>query len=97
MHLQRTTLSLPEPLMARLQVASRQAHISVSALAADLLTHALERARVSQSQVDLGLQYRELKKLEGIGPAGVVDASVTIDELLYGGGPNAVWRGHERP
>ena len=86
----RTSVYFPKPLHYRLQIAAREAKVSVSNFLAELADRELERREKAQ----LDLMYFELKKLSGIGPKGITNASTTIDELLYGDGPHAAWRGN---
>jgi len=84
----RTSLYLPPTLRYRLQVASHHERKSISALVVEIIDKALS----AREQDRLGHMYAELEKLDQITLKGVTSA--TSDELLYGDGPHAAWRGN---
>ncbi|MCI0560770.1 MAG: hypothetical protein MN733_19990 [Nitrososphaera sp.] len=83
----RTSFYLPDTLHQRLYWASKQVKKSISRLVQELLDESLAVQEKAQRQH----MYAELRKLEGIGPKGITDASTTIDEVLYG--EQGAWRG----
>jgi hypothetical protein len=85
--MRRISVILPTPLYHRLTVAAQQERKSLSALIRDLLAKAL----AGQEKAHLKRTYAALKKLDGIGPKGITNASTTINETLYG--EHGAWKG----
>jgi phage terminase large subunit-like protein len=83
----RASFYLPDTLHQRLYLASKQMKKSVSQLAQELL----DKALVIQEEAHTRRMYQELRKLHGIGPKGITDASTTLNEVLYG--ENGAWKG----
>ena len=83
----RTSLILPESLHQRLQILSSQEEKNLSQLIRDLLDMAL----AEQDQTHLQRLYRGLREARGTGNTGIIDASATIDETLYG--KDGAWKG----
>jgi hypothetical protein len=87
--MRRTSVILPPPLYHRLTLAAEQERKSLSEFIRDLLAKAL----AGQEKAHLKRTYAALKKLDGIGPKGIRDASTTINETLYG--EHGAWRGKQ--
>ncbi len=82
----RTSLYLPTTLHQRLLLTSKQERKSLSHFVGELL----DRALTAKEDVQVQRMYKGLKSLRGIGPQGITDASVTINETLYG--ERGAWR-----
>jgi predicted DNA-binding protein len=83
----RTSLYLPEDLHQRLLVLSQRKGQSFSRLARVLFNQALDRPEYH----DVLKTYEALDRLDGIGDSDIVDASTTVDEVLYG--EHGAWLG----
>ena len=76
----RTSLVLPAPLHQRLVWASKREGKPVAQVVREILTKVLtvkETAHIKK-------MYKALDKLDGIGEPGITDASISINETLYG-------------
>lgn len=76
----RTSLLLPVNLHQRLLIAAKEKNKTLSSFLRDTLNEVLtvdEEARIKH-------MYQTLRKLEGLGERGITDASITINETLYG-------------
>jgi hypothetical protein len=85
----RTSIYLPKPLHYRLQIAAREAKMSVSNLLIEIADQELARRehdRLNKVYESFDAM-REQIKLKGI-------TSASIDDLLYGSGEQAAWRGN---
>jgi hypothetical protein len=76
----RTSLVLPDTLHQRLLIFARQENIPISRFILDIL----DKALAAQEQARIKKMYQALDKLDGLGLAGVTDASATINQTLYG-------------
>jgi hypothetical protein len=83
----RTSLYLPDALHQHLLVLSQRKGQSFSELARVLFCQAIEQGESSHI---LGT-YEALDQMEGIGENDITDASMTVDQTLYGG--NGAWQG----
>lgn len=86
----RASFMLPPILHQRLVIASKQEDKSLSEMVRELLDRELTR----REHIQIDRMYEELKAMDGVGEPGVTDASITVDEILYG--ENGAWRGSER-
>lgn len=86
----RTSLYLPKPLYQQLEFAAKRRKTSVSQVTRELL----QKALAANEDKALDRMYQAWNEVNGIGEAGITDASTTIDEVLYG--ENGAWRGSER-
>ncbi len=84
-----TTVSIPEPLQQRLQIASKRRQVSASRLAQQIIDEALIREESEQ----LERMYRAWDHVKGIGKKGITDLSQNVDDILYG--EQGAWRGRE--
>ncbi|MEZ4678232.1 MAG: hypothetical protein R2932_28860 [Caldilineaceae bacterium] len=76
----RTSFVLPVPLLQRLHQTAQATNTSLS----DLVRTLLEKGVSSQEKSTLAQTYAALEKVRGISDADVPDASMTINETLYG-------------
>lgn len=83
----RRTLLLPEQLDQRLIIASKLAGKSFS----DFVRGALDALLKSHELGQVKQMYKVLNEIKGAGDPTLVDASTTIDKVLYG--ENGAWRG----
>lgn len=79
---------MPPNLYQRLFIEAEQQGKTLSAL----VTHLIERAINAEEDSDIERLYEGLGQLKGIGSRDVTDASITINETLYG--EQGAWRGH---
>lgn len=87
----RTSLILPDSLQQRLALAAKFEGVSVSHLIRDLIIKALDK----REEARLDQLYDAFEEMEGMAEQpNVTDASITIDDVLYGG--KGAWRGSER-
>lgn len=87
----RTSIILPIDLLHRLR---QTAHVANSTFS-DLVRTLLEKGVISQEKSGLAKTYAALNKVKGISDADISDASITINETLYG--ENGAWKGvHEK-
>jgi predicted DNA-binding protein len=83
----RATFYFPEALQQRLKTASKRHKKSVSKYAQEALDKVLaEDERKQLKEMDAALQ-----EVKGFIKDPVTDASLTVDEILYG--ENGAWRG----
>lgn len=87
----RRTLLLPDQLDQRLLIAAKMSQKSVSTFVRDLL----DRALAQQEKAQIKRMYEVLNEMNGLGGKGITDASITIDEVLYG--EKGAWRGTMPP
>ena len=82
----RTSITLPVDLLHRLRQTAHATNNTFS----DLVRTLLEKGVVSQEKSTLAKTYAALDKVKGISAADVSDASMTINETLYG--ENGAWK-----
>ena len=83
----RTSINLPRQMLEQAKIIAREQNISISQLIQQSLGQmlkSLETARIKQ-------MYKGLFALKGMGKTHITDASLTIDEELYG--ENGAWKG----
>lgn len=78
--MKRTSLSLPESLYQRLAILAQNQDQNMS----ELIRELVEKALAMEEELKLQKIYTGLQQLGGVGDAGITDASITIDEVLYG-------------
>lgn len=83
----RTSFVLPVPLLHRLHQTAQATNTSLS----DLVRRLLEKGVAAQEQSTLTKTYAALERVKGISDANIQDASMTINETLYG--ENGAWKG----
>lgn len=83
----RTSVTLPVDLLHRL----RQTAHATNSTFSDLVRTLLEKGVVLQEKSALAKTYAALNKVKGISDADAYDASMTINEILYG--ENGAWKG----
>lgn len=87
----RTSITLPVDLLHRL----RQTATATNSTFSDLVRTLLEKGVLFQEKATLVNTYAALTKVKGISDADISNASVTINETLYG--ENGAWKGvHEK-
>lgn len=87
----RTSIILPMDLLHRL----RQTANATNSTFSDLVRTLLEQGIVFQEKATLASTYAALNNVKGISDADISNASVTINETLYG--ENGAWKGvHEK-
>lgn len=83
----RTSLFLPEALHQELIITSKREGKSLARLVRDLLGRTLATHR----NASIKRMYAALKTLKGKGNRHITDASLSIDETLYG--EHGAWKG----
>lgn len=83
----RTSITLPVDLLHRLRQTATATNSTFSGLVRTLL----EQGVVFQEKSTLANTYAALSNVMGISDADISDASVTINETLYG--ENGAWKG----
>jgi hypothetical protein len=86
----RRSIYLAPTLNYRIESASKAEGKSVSAYIAEVM----DKVLATREQSKLKQVYQGLQQLKGIGSRGDTDASLTINETLYG--EQGAWRGSER-
>lgn len=86
----RTTFYLPEKLHQRIKKVSKKQEKSAS----ELLREILKKELPHLEQADVSDSYAAFEKLKGAAGNDDIDASKTIDDLLYG--KKGAWRGSEK-
>lgn len=83
----RTSITLPVDLLHRL----RQTATATNSTFSDVVRTLLEQGVVFQEKATLANTYAALNNVIGISDADISDASVKINETLYG--ENGAWKG----
>ena len=93
MQMLRTTITFPEPVLQQLNREAKKRGLNVSQVVTAMVGNVLK----TDAKTQIKRYYASLLEgLAGIGPKGVKDASATINDLLYGAGPESVWHNHDR-
>lgn len=82
----RRTVAFTNALNQRLKMLAKEKDKNFSEIVRDLLARALE----TEKEARLQRMYKAFDSLDGIGDNSITDASITINETLYG--EHGAWR-----
>ncbi|MCB0169337.1 MAG: hypothetical protein KDJ97_02195 [Anaerolineae bacterium] len=85
----RTSIPLSPTMHQRLQLGARQKKLTLT----DYMHNLIAKSLAAEEKDRIKLMYQDLADLKKLDVKAGPDASVTIDETLYG--ENGVWRGQQ--